>query len=276
MIELIFSYSYEKQARVGTMNRVTLNTNDVKTIAQNFSEEYCKKMLVLFGSCYATFDGRIKSFLPLGDRFLIVKKDETLILHGSKGLKPLNWQLGGAGKIHYSIENEKLVVKTFRPKTKESLEIVFDTVYESVIYDAHDSASLSIYGSESDLSNYLFNNPGIIDKDFQPTAREFETPFGFLDLRGVDKEGNIIIIEVKKRNASPADAQQLKRYVEYFEKVEKVKVRGILVAQGFPKKVMNVLNVNELEAVEIPWQEIFPALSMEKPKVTMDDFFSMN
>ena len=255
------------------MDRISIGSNKLDKIVKDFDNAYCKKMLLLFGACYAIFDGRIKSFLPIGDRFLVIKKDETLILHGSKGLKPLNWQLGGAGKINFVVENDKLVVRTFRPKTKESLEIIFETVYESMIFDAHDSASLSIYGSESDLSNYLFNNPTIIDKDFQPTAREFETPFGFLDLRGVDKEGNIIIIEVKKRNASPADAQQLKRYVEYFEKVEKVKVRGILVAQGFPKKVMNVLSVNNLEAVEVPWQEIFPALSTEKPAVTMDDFF---
>ncbi len=255
------------------MTKITRSSNNLEKLVQDLTDGYCKKMLVIFGSCYAIFDGRIKSFLPLGDRHFIVKKDETLILHGSTGLKPLNWQLGGAGKINFLMDEGKLVVKTFRPKTKESLEIIFEEVFESIIYDAHDSASLSIYGSESDLSNYLYDHPEIIDKDFQPTAREFETPFGFLDLRGVDKEGNIIVIEVKKRSASPADAQQLKRYVEYFAKVEKVKVRGILVAKSFPKKVMNVLNVNDLEAVEVPWQEIFPALSNEKPSITIDEFF---
>ncbi len=241
-------------------------------LVDKLSEEACKKMIVLFGSCTAIFDGRIKSFLPKGDRMLFVKKDETLILHGSKGLKPFNWQLSGAGKINFLIEDEKLVVRTYRPKTKETLEIFFDEIYQATIYDAHDSASLSIYGSESDLSDYLFNHPEIIDKNFQPTAREFETPFGFLDLRGVDKSGNPIIVEVKKRGATPADAHQLKRYVEYFEKIEKIKVKGILVAQSFSSKVMNVLKANNLEAVEVPWQEIFPSLANEKPKVTMDDY----
>ena len=203
---------------------------------------------------------------------LFVKKDETLVLHGSKGLKPLNWQLGGAGKINYLFEDGKIVVRTFRPKTKETLEIFFEEIYQATIYDAHDSASLSIYGFESDLSNYLYKYPEIIDRDFQPTAREFETPFGFLDLKGVDKEGTPIIVEVKKRGATPADAHQLKRYVEYFEEVEKRKVKGILVAKSFSRKVMNVLTANNLEAVEVPWQEIFPSLANEKPNVTMDDY----
>lgn len=256
------------------MGKIETNFKNLKKLVETLNSESCKKMIVINGLCLAIFDGRIKSFLPLGDRILIVKKDESLILHGSKGVKPLNWQLPGAGKINYFFEKGKLIVRTHRPKTKEDLEIVFEEIFHTIIYDAHDNASLSIYGSESDLSNYLFEHPEIIDSDFQPTAREFETPFGFLDLRGVDKNGNIIIIEVKKRNATPQDAHQLKRYVEYFKKVEKVDVRGILVAQGFSIKVMNILNVNKLEAVEVPWQEIFPALSKEKPSITMDDFIS--
>ncbi|MHA1156752.1 MAG: hypothetical protein ACTSQK_11650 [Candidatus Heimdallarchaeota archaeon] len=133
------------------MTKITRSSNNLEKLVQDLTDGYCKKMLVIFGSCYAIFDGRIKSFLPLGDRHFIVKKDETLILHGSTGLKPLNWQLGGAGKINFLMDEGKLVVKTFRPKTKESLEIIFEEVFESIIYDAHDSASLSIYGSESDL-----------------------------------------------------------------------------------------------------------------------------
>ncbi|MBN1328276.1 MAG: endonuclease NucS [Candidatus Heimdallarchaeota archaeon] len=254
------------------MNRTKTINGSYEELVSELNTEACKKMIIIFGLCIAIFDGRIKSFLPEGDRLLFVKKDETLILHGSKGVKPLNWQIGGAGKINYLIEDNKLIVKTFRPKTTETLEIIFSDIYQITAFDAHDSASLSVYGSEADLSNYLYNNPTIIDKDFQPTTREYETPFGFLDLRGVDREGNIIVIEVKKRNATPADAHQLKRYVEYFQEIEKVKVRGILVAKDFSQKVMAVLQANNLEAVAVPWQEIFPSLSNEKPSTTLDDF----
>jgi RecB family endonuclease NucS len=254
------------------MKRIIIASENLKKMAIELSEELCKKMIVIFGYCSAIFDGRIKSYLPEGDRLLFIKKDETLVLHGSTGLKPLNWQISGAGRIIISSDNNKLLVKSFRTKTEETLEIIFETIHQAVIYDAHDSASLSIYGSEKDLSDYLFDHPEIIDDDFQPTAREYDTPFGFLDLRGVDKQGNIIIVEVKKRGATPADAHQLKRYVEYFEDVEKIKVKGILVANSFSEKVMNVLQVNGLEAVAVPWQEIFPTLSNEKPTVTLEDF----
>ncbi|HUT82917.1 MAG TPA: endonuclease NucS [Candidatus Bathyarchaeia archaeon] len=258
------------------MNRTKAIIGTYEEMVSELNTEACKKMIVIFGLCIAIFDGRIKSFLPEGDRLLFIKKDETLILHSSKGVKPVNWQIGGAGKINYISEDNKLVVRTFRPKTTESLEIIFSDIYQITVFDAHDSALLSVYGSEADLSNYLYNNPSIINKDFQPTAREYETPFGFLDLRGVDREGNIVIIEVKKRSATPADAHQLKRYVEYFEEVEKVKVRGILVAKDFSQKVMAVLQANDLEAVAVPWQEIFPSLSSEKPSATLDDFLEKN
>jgi len=254
------------------MNRTIIASENLEKMVKELSEDLCKKMIVIFGSCSAVFDGRIKSYLPEGDRLLFIKKDETLILHGSKGLKPLNWQISGAGRIIISIDDKKVIVKSYRTKTEETLEIIFDSIYQAVKYDAHDSATLSIYGSEKDLSDYLYDHPEIIDDDFQPTAREFNTPFGFLDLRGVDKQGNIIIVEVKKRGATPADAHQLKRYVEYFEDVEKIKVRGILVANSFSEKVMNVLQVNGLEAVAVPWQEIFPSLANERPTVTLEDF----
>jgi hypothetical protein len=35
---------------------------------------------------------------------------------------------------------------------------------------------------------------------------------------------------------------------------------------------MNILQAAGLEAVAIPWQEIFPTLSQEKPAITIDDF----
>jgi len=254
------------------MTKITNFQGPIETIAQQLSLESCKKMIVIFGFCNAIFDGRIKSYLPGGDRLLIVKKDESLILHGSKGVKPLNWQKGGAGKIHYTTKGDSLVISTFRPKTHETLEIVFSRVYQATTYDDHDSATLDIYGSESDLSNYLFSHPEIIGKDFQPTTREYETPYGFIDLRGVDNRGNIIIVEVKKRSATPADAHQLKRYVDYFRDVENVQVSGILVATSFSERVMTLLNTYHLKAVAVLWQEIFPAKASEKASRTLDDF----
>ncbi|NHJ49686.1 MAG: DUF91 domain-containing protein, partial [Asgard group archaeon] len=116
----------------------------------------CKQMIVIFGLCTAVFDGRIKSYLPHGERLLFIKKDESLILHGSTGVKPLNWQKAGDGKINYVSADDRFIVKTYRPKTKETLEIFFTEIYQATIYNASDSATLSIYGSESDLSDYLF------------------------------------------------------------------------------------------------------------------------
>ena len=253
------------------MNKIR-NLQKSKTLLSELANEACKKMIIIHGYCSAIFDGRIKSYLPEGDRLLIVKKDETLILHGAKGLKPLNWQISGAGKINYLFDDENFIVKTFRPKSNESLEIIFSNIYQVTIFDAHDSASLSVYGSESDLTNYLFSHPEIIEEDFQPTTKEYNTPYGLVDIRGVDKKGNIIIIEVKKRAATPADAQQLKRYIDYFQGIEHIKIKGILVAESFSEKVMNILDANNFEAIAIPWQIIFPPMANEKPKTTLDTF----
>ncbi|MEA2070737.1 MAG: endonuclease NucS [Asgard group archaeon] len=83
------------------MHKIVNAPFELSDLVKTLTKANCKKMITIFGNCSAIFDGRIKSYLPHGDRLLFIKKDETLILHGATGLKPLNWQKSGAGRIRY-------------------------------------------------------------------------------------------------------------------------------------------------------------------------------
>ncbi|MHA1304955.1 MAG: endonuclease NucS domain-containing protein [Candidatus Heimdallarchaeaceae archaeon] len=104
-------------------------------------------------------------------------------------------------------------------------------------------------------------------------ACEYSTEVGFVDIRAIDKNKKEVIIEVKKRNATPADAFQLKRYQEFFAKKEKRAVRAMLIAPSFPDNVKKYLLDNKLEYLEIPWKDIFPVLKRAK-SASLDDFFN--
>ncbi len=243
-------------------NKINLLSQNLATLRSELNDNLEKVMLILFGKCSALFDGRIKSHFTDGDRFLIIKKDLSILLHGSSGVKPVQWQLTGAGKVKFNvILDNHLRMETYRPKTDESFFITFSEVYLALSYNAlgFDDVA-SIIGHEKDFVEYLVKNPETIEDDFRIIETEKEIDFGFIDIWGMDASNNFVVVEVKRTTATPNDAHQLKRYVEFFEK-QGQKVRGILVATGFPKKVKHYLKSFDLESCPVHWHDIFPTMT---------------
>jgi RecB family endonuclease NucS len=221
-----------------------------------------KRMIILFGKCSSLFDGRIKSSLNEGDRLLVIKTDETIILHNPIGLKPIQWQKPSVGKVNFTInDSNQLKMETYRPKTDETFFITFSKVYSAFTFDTkEEDDSALIFGDEKDFIVYLVNHPDTIEEGLKVLDSEKESEVGFIDIYANDAQGKHVIIEVKKQIATPADAFQLKRYVDYYQNHIKKHVRGILVAASIPKRVENQLKSYKLESVAIPWRTIFPTI----------------
>jgi RecB family endonuclease NucS len=230
-----------------------------------------EKMIIIAGHCKAYFDGRIKSTLEEGDRFLVIKKDLSILMHGPTGVKPLNWQKPEAGPIQFKVREDYLEMFTRRTKTEETLTILFSRIQFLALWHAYDQTELEIYGDESDLVRYLVSNPDLIEPGFQVIKTEYSTDVGPVDIRGIGQDGETII-EVKKRNATPQDAHQLKRYIEFFQEKEKKNVKGILVAPDFPAKVQKYLARHKLFSKVIKWEEIFPLIKRPKDS-KLEEFF---
>ena len=232
-----------------------------------------KTAMYILGNCTANFDGRIKSELKFGSRFLIIKSDTSIILHGDTSVKPLNWQKAYDGKIEFSYTNKGLEMYTYRPKTNETFKIFFSEVIHAFSFYSCDSTRLEIDGDERDLVKYLVSNPNAIEEGITIVSREKETLVGFIDIEAIDRNGKTIIIEVKKQKATPKDAYQLLRYIETLEKQQKVRYRGMLISAGTPIKVKEFLKQNNLEWLDVQWQELFPSLKRAKTK-NLTDYFS--
>ena len=116
-------------------------------------------MILVAGRSTAIFDGRIKSTLAEGDRFLLIKKDLSIVLHGPLGVKPLNWQKPQAGPIEFRIQDDLLEMFTQRTKTKEVLTITFINIDLIALWYASDESELEVYGDERWIRNPTF--PGI-------------------------------------------------------------------------------------------------------------------
>jgi RecB family endonuclease NucS len=246
-------------------------------LKQQLDNHLRKKMIIISGHCSALFDGRIKSSLKERDRILLIKKDETILLHNSVGVKPVQWQRPGAGRINFSIiDNYFLRMETYRPKTDESFFITFSEIYHSSVFDtAEEDVDALIIGHEKDLIDYLVQHPETIELELRVIECEKDTAVGSIDIFAIDSNNNHIVIEVKKQAAKPADVHQLKRYVDYLHDQGQT-VRGILVANNIPKKVTKYLKFYNLEACIVPWQDIFPTIkrpSSVSRSRSLEEFF---
>ncbi|MHA2252889.1 MAG: endonuclease NucS domain-containing protein [Candidatus Kariarchaeaceae archaeon] len=249
---------------INQIMQLSLDPDTLKDQINNLLSESVK-MIILLGRCNGLFDGRIKSRIEEGDRILIIKRDSTILLHDPLGVKPIQWQRPKVGPVKFTIHEEHLRMETYRPKTDESFFITFTKLYQAVAYESrkdHQSRGV-IIGDEKDFVNYLVNNPSIIEQGLKILEREKVTDVGPVDIFAIDSLENYVVIEVKKQAANPNDAHQLRRYFEYFQNQGIHKLRGILIATAFPKKVKQYLERSNLETCEIPWQEIFPTL--ERP-----------
>ncbi|MFQ6075929.1 MAG: endonuclease NucS domain-containing protein, partial [Candidatus Bathyarchaeia archaeon] len=70
---------------------------------------------------------------------------------------------------------------------------------------------------------------------------------GFVDVYGVDADGRLVVLEIKRRTAGKGAALQLARYIEAIKGDSDREVRGIIVAPSLAKGVQPLLATLNLE-----------------------------
>jgi len=197
--------------------------------------------ITFFCSCSIEYSGRAESLLEKGDRIIIIKSDNTLLIHQPENSNPVNYMKAGTA---YTIEGKKDHLLLRARKEKEFMKIELFKVYNYMSQRLEDGLSLELVGTEADMSDMIKDNPQLISEEFRPLTREEHTKFGFIDLFGHDGKGNLVVIECKRYSAGLDAVQQLRRYVEKIKEMKGItKVKGIIAspeitanAQGMMKQ----------------------------------------
>ncbi|WP_083818282.1 endonuclease NucS [Thermococcus sp. 4557] len=202
-------------------------------------------MLTIFARCRVHYDGRAKSELGSGDRVIIIKPDGAFLIHQSKKREPVNWQPPGS---FVTIEERDgiIILRSVRRKPKEILEVELEEVYLVSLFKAEDYEELALTGSEAEMAEMIFRNPELIEPGFKPLFREKQIGHGIVDILGRDGDGNLVVLELKRRKADLHAVSQLKRYVEALSR-EHESVRGILVAPSLTSGAKKLLEKEGLE-----------------------------
>ena len=229
-------------------NKLTVLVNPTLTEAAAIIEKAFtqRKTLIVAGKCHVHYMGRAKSTLEPGERLLIIKEDGSLLVHRPVGYEPVNWQPSGS-IFHVQTREGNLEVHAVRQKPRESVRITFDKVFLVSSLSLTDSGEFLLHASEEDMHRAILLKPSLLEEGFKPISYEKKVEPGFVDIYGVDKNGKLVVVEVKRRTAGKEAAFQLAKYIDSIKTKANRELRGVLVAPSLGKDVQRLLVTLGLE-----------------------------
>ena len=202
--------------------------------------------IIMIGCCYVKYEGRARSTLEPGERVVFIKEDKALLIHRGQGYKPVNWQ-PSSSYITISIDDDVLRIRSVRRQPREVIDITFTDVNTLLTFILKDDGEFSLYVSERDIQRVLINEPGLIEAGFTPLDYEKQIDPGFIDMYGIDSQGNLVVIEIKRSKASKDAVLQLSRYLQSVKLTTERNVRGLLIADTITKSALRLLKTLNLE-----------------------------
>jgi RecB family endonuclease NucS len=205
-----------------------------------------RRTLIVAGNCQVRYSGRASSTLEPGERILIIKADGALLVHRPVGYEPVNWQPSGS-VFHVEAKNSLLEIHGVRQKPRENVRVLFDSVFMVSALNLTDSGAFLLNASEEDMHKAILLKPELLEEGFKPISYEKKVEPGFVDVYGVDKEGKLVVVEVKRKTAGKEAAFQLAKYIDAVKGKANRDLRGILVAPALGKDVQRLLATLGLE-----------------------------
>jgi RecB family endonuclease NucS len=204
-----------------------------------------RKTLLLIGSCWVDYKGRANSRLELGERVVMIKEDGSVLVHRPSGYEAVNWQPPGC-IFHSRAKDGVLLITAIRRAPAESLRIHFNSLHLIVATKLRDTGEFFLYASEEDMQKAVLMKPSLIERGFKPISFEKKVEPGFVDVYGVDSEGKLVVVEIKRKAAGRDAALQLSRYVKAVERIANRDVRGVLAAPDMTKGTQKLLATLDL------------------------------
>jgi len=226
---------------------VTLENPTVEKAAEFIKTAVSEhKAIILVGNCWVDYKGRASSKLEPGERIIMIKEDGSVLVHRPIGYEPVNWQPAGC-LFQTRIKGDTLRVRAIRRKPSESVNISFDRLYLVSAMRLVDRGEFSLHASESDMQRAILLDPSLFEDGFEPISYEKKVEPGFVDVYGVDRDGRLVVVELKRRTAGRDAALQLAKYVNFIKTMAHRELRGVLVAPRLAKGVQTLLTSLGLE-----------------------------
>lgn len=204
-------------------------------------------MRIIQSDCEVIYDGRGHTELARGVRLIIIKDDNTVIIHRTTGVKPTNY-MGTVISFNEYDEHDDyndIDIHYIEAKSKkETLTIInYRMIIDLRLPIIQDSADFDQIGTERQLQEWLSRNfSEVFGLNTVFIMREFQTGDGACDLLGFDKEDSKAVLVEVKRKAVKKDVYQIIRYRDAVLKAHdecNQDVSRILNNYGYDLNIMN-------------------------------------
>jgi len=234
-----------------------------------------KELLLIVGSCSVDYSGRAASQMGEGERVVMIKEDRSVTVHKKDRHAPVNYQTAGC-EVKALLEDGSLLVDSYKSKIDDRLVVKFSKLEFVGAFSLQDSEDISVLGREKDMVKLVLAQPELIEEGLKLEKTEKRIIPGAIDIYCRDKDGNFVVVELKRRTAGLQEVNQLDRYVTEVRRLRgKENVRGILCAPRLSPNAKEMLERNNLEFIKLdPSIEKFKEgeLSLVMDQSKLEDF----
>jgi len=264
---------YLAEIKLQKQNKLKVLTNPELTEAAAAIKKALgqRRTIIVAGECKVLYSGRAKSTLESGERILIIKEDGSLLVHRPVGYEPVNWQPSGS-VFNVQIKANAVEVHAVRQKPRENVRVLFYRVFMVSALCLIDSGEFSLHASEKEMHQAILRKPSLLEEGFKPISYEKKVEPGFVDVYGVDKNGKLVVVEVKRKTAGKEAVMQLAKYINAIKSKADREIRGVLVAPSLGKNVQRLLVTMRLEFKALDPKKCAEALKKNK-NVKLESFF---
>ncbi|HIQ29177.1 MAG TPA: DUF91 domain-containing protein [Candidatus Caldiarchaeum subterraneum] len=205
-----------------------------------------RHFILIAGNCRVYYEGRAASHLGYGERVVLIKQDGSILVHRPYGHEPVNWNPPGSRIEARRDEEDRIILTSL--KSGEKLVVVFNDVKHFAVLNMLDDAEFEMYASEADMKQAVLLEPRLIEDGFTPVEDERKAfGSGRIDILGRDKNGNLVIVELKRNEASVEDVQQVLGYLSSLTRELGRRPRAIIVAPSISRRAAMLANSNNIE-----------------------------
>lgn len=223
-----------------------------------------RRLVILVGNCRVDYEGRASSTLEWGERITMIKQDGSVLVHRPIGYEPVNWQPPKC-MMSVRLEDESLVINANRQQPKESVSIEFRGISMATIGDLTDNGEFALHVTEEQMKQAILIAPSLVEDCLRPLQEEKNLgEAGFTDIVAEDKDGDLVIIELKRMPASKDAVMQLERYLDTLRKRINRPIRGLVVAPELRRNAQPLLTSLKLEFVRLAPERCFNVLKSQK------------
>jgi hypothetical protein len=223
-----------------------------------------RNFVLIVGDCRVEYEGRASSTLEWGERVTIFKKDGSVLIHRPIGYEPVNWQPPKC-VIAVTRKDSGIVISAARSQPREVISIEFRDISLTAFGSLNDTGDFALHVTEAQMKRAILTAPDLVEEGLQPLEEEKHVEdAGFTDFYGEDKNGCLVVVEIKRNAATKDSVTQLHSYLDKIRKRVNRPLRGIIVAPDLRKSAQPMLQALSIEFVRLAPEKCFSILKTEK------------